>query len=236
MSKNVIIDRRFCGPPDSGNGGYVCGAIARFIDGAAEVTLRRPPPLDRPLRVEQLAANKVLLRDGDEIVAEAKSNKLELDVPNPPAYPQAKEAAQRYRGFDYHPFPTCFVCGPERVEADGLRIFAGPVAGSRMVAASWVPDAWLADNRGYVRPEFIWAALDCPGYFAALGDQNRQLVLGRLAAKVDDRLKPGEQCVVVGWPISRDGRKYYVGTALFSESGELCGQAEATWIQVKVPL
>ena len=117
-----------------------------------------------------------------------------------------------------------------------LGIFAGPVAGDKVVAASWVPDGWLADNRGYVRPEFLWAALDCPGCFAALDDQNRQMVLGRLVAEVDDRIKPGEQCVVIGWQISRAGRKHYVGTALFSESGELCGQAKATWIQVKDPV
>jgi hypothetical protein len=24
----IHIDRRFCGPPDSGNGGYVCGRVA----------------------------------------------------------------------------------------------------------------------------------------------------------------------------------------------------------------
>jgi hypothetical protein len=45
----IIIDKRFCGPPNSGNGGYVCGRLARHIPGAAEVTLRAPPPLDTPL-------------------------------------------------------------------------------------------------------------------------------------------------------------------------------------------
>jgi hypothetical protein len=191
--------------------------------------------IDRPLRVEQPAIDRVRLRDGDEILAEAQSTKLELDVPNPPTYPQAQEAARRYRGFDCHPFPTCFVCGPERVEADGLRIFAGPLARDRMVAASWVPDVWLADDRGHVRPQFLWAALDCPGYFAAPDEQNRQMMLGRLAARVDARIKPGELCVIVGWQISKDSRKHIVGNALFSESGEMCGQARGTWIRIKVP-
>ena len=40
----MTIPRRFCGPPNSGNGGYVCGTLARCIPGAAEVTLRAPPP------------------------------------------------------------------------------------------------------------------------------------------------------------------------------------------------
>jgi len=31
----IVIPKRFCGPPTSGNGGYTCGRIAAFIDGAA---------------------------------------------------------------------------------------------------------------------------------------------------------------------------------------------------------
>ncbi|MCJ9705122.1 hypothetical protein MOV74_28970, partial [Bradyrhizobium sp. SHOUNA76] len=45
----IIIDKRYCGPPNSGNGGYVCGRLARHIPGGAEITLRAPPPLDTPL-------------------------------------------------------------------------------------------------------------------------------------------------------------------------------------------
>jgi len=45
----IIIDKRYCGPPNSGNGGYVCGRLAQHIPGGAEVTLRAPPPLDKPL-------------------------------------------------------------------------------------------------------------------------------------------------------------------------------------------
>ena len=230
--KHIVIDRQFCGPPDSGNGGYVCGLMAELIDGVAEVTLLRPPPLDRPLMLEQSAASKFILRDGDEIVAEAQSTDMDLDVPSPPDYEQAKEAAKGYQGFDDPSFPRCFVCGYKRAEGDGLRIFAGPVAGKQMVATPWTPDAWLADKTGYVRTEFLWAALDCPGFFAAFTDQNQLMLLGRLAVKLDGRIKPGERCVIIGWEISKDGRKHYVGTALFSGAGELYGQAKATWIQI----
>lgn len=236
MDKEVIIDGRFCGPPDSGNGGYVCGVMAGFIDGTAEITLRRPPALDRPLVVERLSPNQVLLRDGDELVAEAQPTSLDLDVPNPPAYPEAQGAAQGYRGFDYHPFPTCFVCGPERDEADGLRIFAGPLSGSKIVAAPWVPHASLTSPGGYVRPEFLWAALDCPGYFAIIGERYRPMLLGRMVARVDKRMKPGEAYMVVGWQIAVDGRKHYAGTALFSASGQLYGQAKSIWIEIKAPI
>ena len=43
--QTLTIPRRFRGPPNSGNGGYVCGMLVRQIAGAAEVTLRAPPPL-----------------------------------------------------------------------------------------------------------------------------------------------------------------------------------------------
>jgi len=41
---HVTIERRFCGPPESGNGGYSCGLLAAHVGGPAEVTLRRSPP------------------------------------------------------------------------------------------------------------------------------------------------------------------------------------------------
>ena len=47
----VVIARRFCGPPTSANGGYACGLVAGLLDGRARVTLRSPPPLDRPLQI-----------------------------------------------------------------------------------------------------------------------------------------------------------------------------------------
>src|SRR5215218_4317713 len=48
----IVIDRRFRGPDQSGNGGYTCGLVAGAMDGPAAVTLRLPPPLEVPLRVE----------------------------------------------------------------------------------------------------------------------------------------------------------------------------------------
>ena len=49
QSDEVHIAHRFRGPPASGNGGYVVGLLAEWIDGPAEVTLLAPPPLDVPL-------------------------------------------------------------------------------------------------------------------------------------------------------------------------------------------
>jgi len=46
---NIIINKRFCGPKNSANGGYAAGVFAQTIDGPAVVTLKSPPPLDTPI-------------------------------------------------------------------------------------------------------------------------------------------------------------------------------------------
>jgi hypothetical protein len=76
------------------------------------------------------------------------------------------------------------------------------------------------------------AALDCPGYYASLDGRRRPMVLGRMVARPEGRIRPGKRCVVVGWPFPRDGRKGYAGTALYSESDQPLGRARTTRIGV----
>ncbi len=233
MSEQVTIDRRFRGPPESGNGGYVCGLVAGLIGGTPEVTLRRPPPLDRPLQVVRLDGGGIALRDGETVIAEGASTSLEIAAPEPVSFSEAEAASRSYLGFDMHTFPTCFACGPKRAEGDGLRIFPGWVDGRDVVAAPWTPDASLAGDDGTVRPEIVWAALDCGGGWAVMTEAPDQpIVLGRLAARLVAPIQPGERCVLTGWSLGEDGRKLYSGTALFSDDGELRGVAQATWIRL----
>ena len=233
MSEQVTIDRRFRGPPDSGNGGYVCGVVAELIGSTAEVTLRRPPPLDQPLQVARLDDGGVALRDGETVIAEAAPASLEIDVPEPVSFADADVASRSFIGFWQHAFPNCFGCGPKRAEGDGLRIFAGAVAGRDIVAAPWTPDASLTGDDGSVRPEFVWTALDCPGWAGIFREPPDQLwLLGRLAARLIAPVQPSERCVVIGWPLGEDGRKLYSGTALFSHDGELRAVARATWVRI----
>jgi hypothetical protein len=227
----IVIERRFQGPPASGNGGYTCGILSSFVNEPAQVTLRSPPPLDRPLAVVR-RGRKAELFDGNRLVAEAERTELEpLGLPSAPSLAEAEAASAAYMGFHEHAFPTCFVCGPERPEGDGLRIFAGPVAErSPLVAAPWTPTADLCREDGRVRREFIWAALDCPGAFAVGFPDRGETLLGRLAVHVEALPQGGEQCIVAGWPLGEDGRKLYAGTALFRETGEPLAWARATWI------
>lgn len=100
-----------------------------------------------------------------------------------------------------------------------------------MVAAAWTPDRTLAGADGLVRPEFLWAALDCPGAFAN-GFPVMRLVLGRLAVQLVRPVEPGTECVIVGRSEAVEDRKHYAGTALFAADGELRAVARATWIRV----
>jgi hypothetical protein len=226
-----LIERRFHGPPGSGNGGYTCGLLSSFVNDPAQVTLRNPPPLDRPLSVVR-RGRRAELFDGNRLIAEAERTQLEpLELPTPPSFADAERAAAAYPGFREHTFPTCFVCGPERAEGDGLRIFAGPVAdGSPIVAAPWIPAPNLDRSDGRVRREFVWAALDCPGAFAVGYPDRGETLLGRLAVHLESLPAVGERCTVVGWRLDEDGRKLYAGTALFRETGDTLAWARATWI------
>jgi hypothetical protein len=78
----------------------------------------------------------------------------------------------------------------------------------------------------------VWAALDCPGAYAVNPDGARGIsVLGRLAARVLETPAPGDECVVVGWPLGGDGRRLHAGTALFRD-GRPLAVARAVWFMV----
>ena len=232
MQSTVTILSRFCGPPNSGNGGYVCGLLSGDQGDATEVTLKLPPPLDIALQLIENSDNTRVLKNGDAVVAEARPASLELCTPTPPTYEDALAAQGDFAGFSEHLFPRCFVCGPARSKDDGLHVFAAQLQDSPLVAAAWTPDATLTDETGLVQKEFLWAALDCPGYFA-LRLSNAPALLGRMTANILSRPHAGDRCVVIGWEISREGRKHISGTALFGANGSLHGHAVATWITLK---
>jgi hypothetical protein len=226
------IGERFNGPPGVGQGGYVSGLLASVIGGPAEVSLRSPAPLQRALEVEHRADGAVTLLDGETLVAEGRGvERLGLDVPDPVEPPAAERASTRYIGFEDHMFDTCFVCGPAR--EDSFRVFAGPVEG-RLVASPWVPSPEFGDRSGKVRPEFVWAVLDCPTYFATCLDGARpKSMLAQLSAELLEPVSAGTGHVVTAWPISREGRKHTAGSAIFTDHGELAAVAEALMIELK---
>ncbi|WP_406072639.1 hypothetical protein [Micromonospora sp. NBC_01638] len=211
------IESRYNGPPGSGNGGWSAGVFAAEAGGTGpvEVTLRRPPPLETEL---SLVGGEV--RDpAGELVAEVRPTGL-VDAVVPPAdLDTAAAAAAHYPGLVEHPFPGCYVCGPQR--ADGLRIFPGRLPDGRTAAPFRAPEQ--------VSEATVWAALDCPGGWTVLAP-GRPYLLGRIAAVVSALPGPGDECVVTGALLGVDGRKALVHTSLYGPNGALLGAARATWI------
>jgi len=218
----ITIDERYRGPARSANGGYAAGRLAAFVDGPAEVTLRLPPPLDRPLTVVE-DDGRVLLCDGEALVAEAEPGAPEIDPLVPPTLAEAEDAQTRHVRWGGENFSECFSCGDR--PSDGLCIHVGPVAGRDLQAAAWTARE--------VSPEVVWAAIDCCGAYAVGGPGRGEVLLGRMAAEIRRLPEEGERCIVAAWPLGEDGRKLHAGTALFSAEGELLALARQTWIAPK---
>lgn len=228
--QQVLIAQRFCGPPNSGNGGYSCGLLGKNISTACRVRLHQPPPLNRALKVTN-TNGQWLLKDGDQLIGSAQPTELTLTPPTPPTIQQARSAEKYYRGHTQHSFPSCFVCGPKRAEGDGLRLFCGPVEGREMVACSWQPHTGFLDDAGNVEEEFIWAALDCPSYFALNSDKT--CLLGQMTAAIDKPVAGDQRLIIYAWERSIDGRKHYSAAALSTSDGEVLARAEHLWIELK---
>jgi hypothetical protein len=245
MGDTVVIEPRFNGPADSANGGYMCGLLAAAIDGPAAVSLLRPPPLARELTIAR-DGERALLLDGEELVADAEPAAVDWDVPSAPSLDDARAAVPKSPFLqDDRPFKTCFVCGNEREHGDGLEIWPGTVdcegggwGRGDLHAGTWTPDASLAGDHGSVRPEIVWASLDCPtsGPVGNEPDPDgtlRPIVLARLAADIRGSVEPGREYVVTAWPMAIDGRKRHSGSALFTAEGDLLATARALWIELK---
>jgi hypothetical protein len=243
MAETIAIPSRFSGPPGVGNGGYSCGRFAALVGGAAEVTLRRPVPLERPLEVRR-EGSSVRILDGDQLVAEvAPADLVGLEAPPPVTLEQAVVGASHFP-FTEHPFPTCFVCGPRRERLDGLSIHAYSVPDVHEVASPWVPSPEFADQdlapergegrvRGGIPPEIIWASLDCPTGWAGIAEiPGAAAVLGRFAVRIDRPVVADRAHIVVARATGRDGRKLWATGGLYTAEGMLCAVSRATWILV----
>jgi hypothetical protein len=211
VTETLTIPARFNGPPGSANGGYTCGRVAQLVGAEqVEVSLRTPPPLERPLEVVR-DVERVELRDGDTLVAEGAPAELLIDIPE--ALPRDEVAEAEEAGHEVwtakHPFPSCVVCGPDRDRGDGMRIFPAKLAGrDGLYGACWTPGESEADGDGWVRPELVWAALDCP-------------------------VRVGEPHTILSWGLEVDGRKRRAAAALYDSDGILTSASRALWIELR---
>lgn len=257
----LTVPSRFNGPPASGNGGYSCAVVAARFDGPCAVSLRRPVPLDKALDVETengLGSGIVgTARESGALRVSADGELIAEAVRAPPLAPwsgpvvdleAARDATSRFVSPPSGFFDRCFVCGRER--HDGFCVFAGPIAESNtpassrssshsdekrelgpVVASTWTPPAWAADEDGAVLPEFVWAALDCPGYFALHGADGSLAFLARQQSTIIARPRAGVEYVVVGAPRERSGRKGLAATAVLDADGEVLAHAELVVVE-----
>jgi hypothetical protein len=248
MQDVLTIPEQFRGPPSSGNGGYVAGAIAEHFPrrpgapdtAGVQVTLRAPIPLDTPMNLDCSEESHLRLTLGDTLIAEAEPVEVDVDVPAPPTFAAALAARPDSPalqpglntlvpgGLGFH--PVCVCCGADVAEGLGLRVFAAPVPGFDGVAAAWHADPAFAGADGNLPERLVWTALDCPGQFAYYAAGIRTGLLGRMAARVLRPVPADADYVVIGWRIGVERRKHFAGTALFDADGALCALAHQTWI------
>jgi hypothetical protein len=101
------------------------------------------------------------------------------------------------------------------------------------VASPWRPTPDLADADGLVRAEFMWAALDCPTYWALPRAGEIRCVLARLTTQIDARPRADDTLIVGAWPLRSEGRKHRGAAAVYDQSGVVLARADALWIEVK---
>ena len=243
---SVLVPSRFNGPPANGQGGYSAGAVAAYLDGPSAVSLRRPVPLDTELevRIERGQADRrgdaERVGGVDHVAARAFDAAGELVIEAIAAPPlarwdapavsleEARAAATRFTPPADGRFDHCFVCG--RARDDGFGLFPGRVDGVDLVAAPWTPPDWAAGADGTVLPEFVWATLDCPGYFAAFGVDLELAFLARQQSELLAPIQAGVEYVAVGRPLGRDRRKGFAATAILDPDGTVLAHSEQLWI------
>lgn len=169
--------------------------------------------------------------------SEVRGAPLPVTVPDPISLEEATAAGIRFPGFTRRVIPECFGCGDEREVGDGLRIFTGevgePVNGEKQLAGVWSPDPSSVDGEGFVRPEIVWAALDCPGGWAIPGP----CATKALQVEISERVPGARPLIVRGWiqgQIDRTRTSRYVGSAILGETGRVLARSGAIWYQPKV--
>ena len=83
----------------------------------------------------------------------------------------------------------------------------------------------LCSGKGF---SSVLLALERPELAVLMVDSDQRILLDH----VDALPNVGETYVVSGWPLGRDGRKHFAGTAVHDAAGRCLARAHAVWVQI----
>ncbi|XDD49649.1 hypothetical protein AB3N59_14790 [Leptospira sp. WS92.C1] len=238
-NETMSISSKYCGPPLSGNGGFSAGSAAQKLNSLSSIVkIKAPVPLNSELQVNfdpDFYSALIDISSGVVAVEAEPAPDFKLDLPKPMSQEIIMQASKDYLGFIKHPFPSCFVCGPERKDKDGMRIFSGKVTDQpgfkHLHGANWDPWRELGDESGFVRKEIVWAALDCPGGFAVSTEDPQMIVLVKLTGRILSSIRVEESYRILSWEIHRNRRARTAGTAIFQSQDDVCvAYSEGVWM------
>jgi hypothetical protein len=225
----ISIDRRFAGPPFAANGGYFAGMLAEHLGTRhASVDLMAPVPLERPIEVEHRDGMGTAWHQGTQVARVVEACPVVPPVA-PTDFVTASVASGDVDPAD-HPFPGCFVCGPDRAAHDGMHLLPGRTP-SGGYAVPWVPEPWQADPTGTVSLRMVTAALDCPSGFAVWQPEGPALLAG-MTFQVDRLPNVGEHLVVTAQRLSTEGRKLHATSVIHDPEGHRVAMARALWVEL----
>ena len=234
----IVVERRYEGPPGSGQGGWSSALFAERLPYRATVSLRAPIPFDRPLRIEMVDGGHRLVDDtargddGPAVIMTARPWSPDVPDTGPVDIATARAARAAFGTFVVpHPVPDCFSCGTRH---DTMGVHACPLGDGRL-ATDWTVPAWATTPtaaRGA-----LWAALDCTAaFYVGFVPEVRRVVTVQYAVDALRPVSPGEALALVAGPGDHDpawdGRKRGACSVAFDEDGHTVARARSFWVSL----
>jgi hypothetical protein len=235
----IVVERRFEGPPGSGQGGWSSALFADRLPYRATVSLRAPIPFERPLRIEADGEGHRLVDDarraadgGPTVIMTAREWTPNVPDTSPVTIDAARAARGAFTTFVVpHPVPDCFSCGTRH---DTMGVHACPLDDGRLATDWTVPD-WA--DHPTASTAALWAALDCTAaFYVGFVPEVRRVVTVQYAVEVLRPVTVGETLALVAWPGDHDpawdGRKRGACSIAFDDAGRITARARSFWVSL----
>ncbi|MFE9423597.1 hypothetical protein ACFYNO_11625 [Kitasatospora sp. NPDC006697] len=233
QARSVTVPDHVYGFPGVAFGGYLAGLLAREVPGgSAKVSFHRPTPVGRPVELRERERGGRELVHGDAVLTSARPCAPVSAPDRLPSWREAERAGRELARTGPLDGGDCFACNTERATGRGLRQLFAPLPEHSRAVAVWTPEPALYPGGDALPAELVWAGLDCPGGWVSrlFGGAPANTVTASLSATLLHPVQVGVEHLVLGWPITRSGRKHLVGSAILTRTGTLCATAEALWL------